>query len=65
MLAASEGLVNNVRTLILAGADFNGRDLEGKTPWIHALENEHKAVLRLLRSYGVNEDPEPTKEPKR
>jgi hypothetical protein len=59
--AASEGLVNNVRTLILAGADVNHRDAESKTAWMHALDNDHTAVLRLLHSYGVDEKPEPPK----
>ncbi len=61
MRAASEGLVNNVRALILAGADVNARDGEGRTAWMRALENEHRPVLRLLRSYGVDESMQPTK----
>jgi hypothetical protein len=55
MQAANEGLVNNVRALILAGADINARDHEGKTAWLRALQNQQTAVLRLLRSYGVDE----------
>jgi hypothetical protein len=62
MRAASEGLVNNVRALILAGADVNARDREGKTVWIHAMDNDHAPVLRLLRSYGADQTPEPPQE---
>jgi hypothetical protein len=65
MRAASEGLVNNVRTLIRAGADPNVHDNEGKTPWMYALEDDHTPVLRLLRSYGVDETAEPVKTPPR
>jgi ankyrin repeat protein len=61
MRAASEGLVNNVRALILAGEDVNARDGEGRTALMRALENEHRPVLRLLRSYGVDESMQPTK----
>lgn len=64
MHAASEGLVNNVRALILAGADINIRDNRGKTAWKRASENEHSPVLRLLRSYGVEEETKIASEPK-
>jgi ankyrin repeat protein len=50
--------------LILAGADVNARDLEGKTAWILALENDHAPVLRLLRSYGADESVEKQRERK-
>lgn len=64
MHAAGEGLVNNVRGLILAGADVNVRDNKGKTAWKLASEGEHSPVLRLLRSYGVDEGTEHPNEPK-
>jgi ankyrin repeat protein len=47
--------VNNVRALILAGADINTRDSDGKTAFIYARENSHNPVMRLLRSYGADE----------
>lgn len=53
MLAASEGLVLNVRLLVLAGAKIDARDGEGKNALMHAIENEHRAVIRFLRSKGA------------
>ena len=57
MLAASEGLVLNVRLLVLAGAKIDARDSEGKNALMHAIENEHRAVIRFLRSKGAVEVP--------
>ena len=57
MLAASEGLVLNVRLLVLAGAKVDARDSEGKNALMHATENEHRAVIRFLRSKGAVEVP--------
>ncbi|PWT80550.1 MAG: hypothetical protein C5B44_05255 [Acidobacteria bacterium] len=62
MSAAAEGHVNNVRALILAGADVNMKDKKGKTAWTRAHDNDHKAVLRLFRSYGVVEQVEQEKQ---
>lgn len=55
MRAAAEGLVNNIRILIQAGADINQRDKEGKTALTYAKQAEHRAVVRLLISYGAIE----------
>ncbi len=57
MLAASEGLVLNVRLLVLAGAKIDARDGEGKNALMHAIENEHRTVIRFLRSKGSVEVP--------
>ena len=55
MMAASAGLVNNVRALVLAGADINQRDSENKSALSLAIENDHAAVIRLLRAQGAVE----------
>ncbi|MEP6717604.1 MAG: ankyrin repeat domain-containing protein [bacterium] len=55
MMAAAAGLVNNVRALILAGADINQCDSDHKSALSHAIENEHAAVIRLLRAQGAME----------
>ena len=57
MLAASEGLVLNVRLLVLAGAKIDARDGEGKNALMYAIENEHRAVIRFLKSKGAFEVP--------
>lgn len=57
MLAASEGLVLNVRLLVLAGANIDARDGEGKNALMYAIENEHRAVIRFLKSKGAFEVP--------
>ena len=55
MLAASEGLVNNVRALVLAGADINVTDKEKKDALAHAIDNDHRVVVRFLKSKGAVE----------
>ena len=47
--------VNNVRTLITAGADMNTRDRDGKTALTYAKENDHGRLVKLLQSYGAIE----------
>jgi len=64
MLAAGDGLVNNIRLLIQAGADINQRDKEGKTALRYAKENEHSAAIRLLISLGAIEFEHKKKEEK-
>lgn len=53
MLAAAEGLINNVRALVLAGAELTTRDANGKDALSHAIENDHSAVMRYLKSQGA------------
>jgi ankyrin repeat protein len=55
MMAASSGLVNNVRALILAGADVNARDKKGKTALMYAISNHEPAAARLLKAHGAIE----------
>ena len=57
IIAASEGLVLNVRLLVLAGANINATDSDGKNALMHAIENEHKTVIRFLKSKGAVEAP--------
>ena len=55
MLAASEGHVNIVRTLVLAGADINIIDEDEMNALAHAADNDHAAVVRFLKSKGAVE----------
>jgi ankyrin repeat protein len=55
MLAASEGHVNIVRTLVLAGADINVTDEDEMNVLAHAADNNHAAVVRFLKSKGAVE----------
>jgi ankyrin repeat protein len=55
MLAASEGVVNNVRALVLAGADINAKDKENVDALAHAIDNDHRVVVRFLKSKGAVE----------
>lgn len=60
--AANAGLVHNVRVLILAGANVNARDKEGKSALMHAIEDENKTVVRLLKAHGAIEFEAPEKQ---
>jgi len=60
MAAADEGLVNNVKALLQAGADLDARDKKGKNALSYAKENDSAAVVRLLKSYGAVEVDLPT-----
>ena len=53
--SASEGNVNIVRTLVLAGADINLTDEDGMNALAHAVEGDHAAVVRFLKSKGAFE----------
>lgn len=55
MMASSNGLINNVRALVLAGSNFSEQDDEGRDALAYAIENEHKVVIRFLRSQGALE----------
>ncbi|HEY0728068.1 MAG TPA: ankyrin repeat domain-containing protein [Pyrinomonadaceae bacterium] len=60
--AASAGYVHNVRVLILAGANVNARDKEGKSALMHAIEDDNKTVVRLLKAHGAIEFEAPEKQ---
>jgi ankyrin repeat protein len=62
MLAASNGIINNVRALIMAGADVNARDKQGKTALMLAGEANEAAVVRLLKAHGAVEFEAPQKQ---
>ncbi len=55
MVAATAGHVNTVRAMILAGADITALDKEKKDALAYALEENNKAVIRLLKSKGALE----------
>lgn len=55
MVAAAAGHVNTVRALIIAGADISAIDKEKKDALAHAIEENNKAVIRLLKSRGALE----------
>ena len=55
MLAASDGYVNIVRALVLVGANLTAMDNEHKDPLAYAMENDHKVVVRFLKSKGAVE----------
>jgi hypothetical protein len=53
MLAASGGYVNSVRALVLAGSDINAKDKEKMDALAHAMDNDHRVVVRFLKSKGA------------
>lgn len=53
-LAAREGVLNIVLSLIYAGADVNPDTLNTKTPLYLALEYRHFLVAQVLMIYGAN-----------
>ncbi|HYJ87141.1 MAG TPA: ankyrin repeat domain-containing protein [Pyrinomonadaceae bacterium] len=55
MLAASGGYVNSVRALVLAGSDINAKDKEKMDALAHAMDNDHRVVVRFLKSKGAVE----------
>lgn len=62
IVASKNELVHNVRALILAGANVNARDKEGKSALMYALDEDHKAVVRLLKAHGAIEFEAPEKQ---
>jgi beta-lactamase regulating signal transducer with metallopeptidase domain len=54
--AASDGDINEVKSLIAKGVDINARDKEGRTALTLAKENEHKEIVMLLRMHEAKED---------
>lgn len=62
MIAAAAGHVNTVRALIVAGADINAVDKERRDALAQAIEENNKAVIRLLKSRGAIETLAPVKE---
>ena len=61
MRAAANGVVNNIRLLVHAGADINSRDKKGRTALLYAKESDQRAAIRLLTSLGAIEFNEPAK----
>lgn len=57
-LAVADGQVALAKRLILAGADPNLPDAQGRTPLSQALDRRDADLIRMLRQYGVGE-PEP------
>jgi uncharacterized protein len=55
MLAAGRGDIDHVKALIAAGADVYERDEAGSTALKHARDNDQRAVMKLLRTYGAIE----------
>ena len=59
MTVATDGNLENLKALILAGADINARDKNGKTALKLAIENNrdnhNKEIIDLLKSHGAVE----------
>lgn len=55
MVSAAAGYVNTVRALIIAGADITALDKQRKDALALAQEENHRAVIRLLKSKGALE----------
>ena len=54
MLAAFRGDIVAVRTLLLAGADVNGRDKDGDTALMFAAYRGDAEIVSLLLDHGAN-----------
>ena len=55
MSAAEEGLLENVRALLVNGADVSQKDKDGDTALKLAKDGEHEEVIGLLVAYGAVE----------
>jgi ankyrin repeat protein len=51
--AAEHGQVSEMQELIKSGADINGHDAEGWTPYLAASTKGQFAAMRLLRGLGA------------
>lgn len=59
LLAAEKGFVGTVSKLLqLAGVNVNCKDPDGLTPMVHAAENGHLEVVKLLLNIGARMDGE-------
>lgn len=54
--ASSRGDVSTVASLISSGANINGRNEEGKTPLVLAIENQQPTVVTRLLQLGASKD---------
>lgn len=52
--AAKYGWVDIVESLLKLGSDPNAKDINGKTPIIHATNNQYKEIVDLLVKYSAN-----------
>lgn len=55
--AAEKGSIKDVYRLIEAGADVNGRDKEGWTPYLAASSMGQLDAMRVLRAFGAKTIP--------
>ena len=55
MVAAEHERLQNVRALVLEGANINQVDAEGKNALMLAVENKERTTIRFLRSKGAVE----------
>ena len=54
ILAAQEGKITEVQTLLERGADINGKDALGITPLYEAVASERTEIVKLLLELGAN-----------
>lgn len=54
--ASSRGDFNTVASLVSSGANINGRNEEGKTPIVLAIENQHPMVVTKLLQLGASKN---------
>ncbi|KAJ1474209.1 ankyrin repeat-containing domain protein, partial [Baffinella frigidus] len=54
--AAGDGKLEEVRTLIRAGADINEKDEFGSTPLHAAARHKHLEVVRILLGAGADKN---------
>ncbi|KAJ0104189.1 hypothetical protein J7T55_001676 [Diaporthe amygdali] len=54
--ASSRGDIDTVTSLISSGANINGRNDEGKTPLVQAIENQQPNVVTKLLQLGASKD---------
>jgi len=53
--ACKDGDLEKVKQLLESRADVNARNKDGKTALRIALEEGHKEIVKLLKSYGAKE----------
>jgi hypothetical protein len=54
--AAAEGLVGEVNSLVLCGAEVNARDFFGQTPLLLATWKGHEDIVKVLLQHGARAD---------